>query len=269
MISSLPVSDAVLSAAPALRLVSCGSVGVDHVDLAAAARRGVAVCNVPDASTEEVATHAMAMALMLVRGIGVLDRHVRSGGWSFEAVGIPRRTSTLTLGLVGLGRIGRAVARLAEPCFAGIVGCDPFVAGPPAGVRHVSFEECLRESDVVSLHLPLNPTTVHLIDADALSLMPRGSFLVNASRGRLVHPEALLAALDSGRLAGAALDVTDPEPPPADDPLRRHERVVVTPHAAFYSADAVRNYVVRQAENVVAFARTGSPNSPVVVGPGG
>lgn len=266
MVAYLPVTDAVLSAAPSLRVVSCAAVGVDNVDLESAARHGIVVCNVLDAATEEVATHAVAMALMLVRRIAQLDRHVRSGGWSFEAGGVPRRTSTLTLGIVGLGRIGQAVARLAGPFFAGVVGFDPFVAAPPPGVRPASFEECLALSDVVTLHLPLSARTARLVDGNALALMRAGSYLVNVARGGLVDAIALRAALDSGRLAGAALDVTDPEPPALDDPLRSHPHVVLTPHAAFYSAEGLRAYVVGQAENVIAWAATGTPLSSVEAG---
>jgi D-3-phosphoglycerate dehydrogenase len=265
LVTYLPVTDAVLSASAALGIVACSSVGFDHVDLAAAERHGVWVSNVPDAATEEVATHALAMALALARHLPFLDRHVRDGGWDYGATGMARRLSELTLGVVGMGRIGRRLAGLAAGVFGGVVGYDPFVndaAWPPEFPR-VELDECLEASNVVSLHLPLSAQTKAMIDATALARMPPGSFLVNVSRGGLIDEHALLAALDSGRLAGAALDVTDPEPPPADSPLRRHPRTLITPHAAWLSQQANDGYVMRQAENVVAWLRDRRPHTPV------
>ncbi len=253
------------AAAPSLRIIACSSVGFDHVDVAAAQQAGVWVANVPDAATEEVATHALAMALALVRHLPFLDRHVRDGGWNYDATGVPRRLSETTLGIIGMGRIGRRLAALAGGLFDRIVGFDPLVGedGWPAGVARADLDGCLTAGDVISLHLPLSPGSDRLINAAALARMRPGSYLVNVSRGGLVDTPALLAALDAGQLAGAALDVTDPEPPPADDPLRRHPRVLVTPHAAFLSAAANEAYIVRQADNVVAWLDRGRPNTPV------
>ena len=265
LVTYLPVTEAVLAAAPSLRIVACSSVGYDHVDLAAARRHDVWVCNVPDAATEEVAVSALAMALALIRHLPFLDRHVRDGGWDYTAAGWPPRPSQTTLGIFGLGRIGRRLADAAASVFGEIVGYDPAIpdAGWPAGVRRVGFQECLESSRVVSLHLPLSAQTTHLLDADALELMPSGSYLVNVSRGGLIDEAALVAALDAGRLAGAALDVTDPEPPPGDCVLRRHPRVLLTPHAAWLSAPANDAYVMRQAENVAAWWTQGHPKTPV------
>jgi phosphoglycerate dehydrogenase-like enzyme len=265
LVTYLPVTEAVRSAGASLRIVSCSSVGFDHVDLAAAERHGVWVSNVPDAASEEVAGHALAMALALVRHLPFLDRHVREGGWQYDATGVPRRLSELTLGVVGMGRIGRRLAGLASGVFGQVVGCDPFAddGGWPAAVPRLGLDRCLRESEVISLHLPLSPQTRGLIDADALAGMTPGAMLVNVSRGGLVDEEALLAALDSGHLAAAGLDVTDPEPPPAESLLRRHPRVLLTPHAAWLSEQANDAYVMRQAGNVVAWRRDGRPGTPV------
>jgi len=265
LVTYLPITEAVLSADASLGIVSCSSVGFDHVDLAAAERHGVWVCNVPDAATEEVASSALAMALALVRHVPFLDRHVREGGWQYDATGMPRRLSEVTLGVVGMGRIGRRLAGLAAGVFGRVVGCDPFVdgAGWPAELPRVELDRCLRESHVISLHLPLTPQTRGMIDAAALARMGPGAFLVNVSRGGLIDEEALVAALDSGHLAGAGLDVTEPEPPPAANPLRRHPRVLITPHAAWLSEPANEAYVMRQAENVAAWRRDGRPRTPV------
>jgi phosphoglycerate dehydrogenase-like enzyme len=265
LVTYLPVTEAVLSAGGSLGIVSCSSVGFDHVDLAAAERHGVWVSNVPDAATEEVASSALAMALALVRHVPFLDRHVRQGGWQYDATGMPRRLSEVTLGVVGVGRIGQRLAGLAAGVFGRVVGCDPFVDGAewPAEVPRVELDRCLRESHVISLHLPLTPQTRGMIDAGALARMRPGAFLVNVSRGGLIDEGALLAALDSGHLAGAGLDVTEPEPPPAESPIRRHPRVLITPHAAWLSEPANQAYVMRQAENVAAWRRDGRPRTPV------
>lgn len=261
----LPVTDAVLAAAPSLRIVACSSVGFDHIDLEAARRHGVWVTNVPDAATEEVAASALAMALSLVRHLAFLDRHVRDGGWDYEATGVPPRLSQITLGVVGMGRIGRRVAAMAGGVFGRVIGCDPMIADAdwPTSVPRVDFDTCLRESRVVSLHLPLSAQTEGIIDARALKRLPQGAYLVNVSRGGLVDAPALLAALDEGWLAGAALDVTEPEPPTADSALRRHPRILLTPHAAWFSAPASEAYLMRQAENVTAWWRSGRPQTPV------
>jgi phosphoglycerate dehydrogenase-like enzyme len=265
LVTYVPVTERVLASAPSVRLVSCASVGFDCVDLEAAELRGIWVSNVPDAATEEVADHALALSLALSRHLPFYDREVRGGGWSYEATGVPKRLSDLTLGVVGMGRIGRRLTGLAHGIFGRVIAHDPFAesAGWPDGVERTELVACLRESDVVSLHLPLTATTERIIAAATIGDMRDGAYLVNVSRGGLIDEGALLSALDSGKLSGAALDVTCTEPPSASDPLRRHPRILVTPHAAFYSSRAMSRYILRQAENVVAWSRNGRPNTPV------
>jgi phosphoglycerate dehydrogenase-like enzyme len=249
-----------------LRIISAIGVGVDHIDLEAARTAGIWVANVPDATTEEVAVTALSLALSLVRHVPFLDRDVRAGGWDAFATGRRRRPSRLTLGIVGLGRIGRHLAGLATPIFARVCAHDPAPVEPwPSGVDRLDLDEVLAGSDVVSLHLPAVPGAPPLIDATALARMRHGAFLVNVSRGALVDTDALLAALDEG-LGGAALDVLAGEPPPADAPVRRHPRVVLTPHAAFWSDESEAASYARQAANVVAWKREGRPLTPVVEG---
>jgi D-3-phosphoglycerate dehydrogenase len=247
--------------------VATVTVGVDHIDIAAASERGVWVANAPDTATEEVATTALAMALSLVRHLPFLDRHVRAGGWDAFATGERHRPSALALGIVGLGSIGSRLANLALPLFGRVLACDPTPARPtPPGVELVGIDDLLAASDVVSLHLPAQPGAPPLLDAAGLARMRSGAFLVNAARGSLVDPAALLDALDSGRLAGAALDVVDGEPPAPDDRIRGHPRVLVTPHAAFFSSESAADTYAAQARNVIAWRESGRPLTPVVEG---
>jgi D-3-phosphoglycerate dehydrogenase / 2-oxoglutarate reductase len=260
------VDEAVLRALERCRAVVRYGVGVDSVDVEAATRLGVWVVNVPDYGVEEVSDHALALLLGLLRGIPRLDRAVRAGTWDDGSAGPLRRLSTRTIGVVGCGRIGGAFARKARALGLRVLAHDP--AGVPdalreAGIEATSFDGLLEEADALSLHVPLTAGTEHLIDAAALARMRPGAFLVNTSRGGLVDGAALLAALEEGRLGGAALDVLEEEPPGPDDPLVRHERVVVTPHAAWYSeesAHTLKSEVAREAARVLRGAR---PRSPV------
>jgi phosphoglycerate dehydrogenase-like enzyme len=259
-----PVTDSVLAAVPELRIIATVTAGTDQVDLAAARERGVWVANVPDISTEEVAVHALAMMLALLRQLPRYDRHVRDGGWDPLEGPRPARPSELTLGIVGLGRIGVRLAALARPLFGRLLGHDP-VSAAPVSVEAVELDRLLSESDVVSLHTPMTPQTRGLIGPAQLGLMRPGSLLVNVSRGGLVDEAALLDALDVGRLAGAGLDVLAQEPP-GDLPLLHHPAVLLSPHAGFLSAQSEREGVSRQAANVAAWAQNGRPLSIVVEG---
>ncbi len=266
LIGYAPIDAALLASLGELRIISAMAVGFDCVDLEAAAERGVWVTNVPAAATEEVAVHALSLCLSLVRRVTFLDRHVREGGWALDATETMRRPSTLTLGIVGLGRIGRHLSGIASPVFGRILGHDPYLAEDafPTQVERSSLEDLLARSDVVSLHVPGSRGASPLLDAGRLALMRPGAALVNVSRGSLVDLAALASSLDSGHLSGAALDVLPAEPPPPHEPILRHPRVVVTPHLAYLSEESAVGYVVRAAENIVAWARTGRPLDPVV-----
>jgi D-3-phosphoglycerate dehydrogenase / 2-oxoglutarate reductase len=263
-----PVTAEVFEALPQLRLVSRYGVGVDVVDLDAARAHGVWVCNVPDYGTTEVALHAVAMLLALLRNLAGHDREVRAGRWDYSLGGELRRPGELTLGVVGLGRIGRLTTERAAPWFGACVGYDPHLpddAWPP-GVERTSLPELFARSDAVTLHLPLTDRTRGLVGADLLARLPRGAVLVNTARGGLVDPGAVLDALDSGRLGGVALDVLPEEPPPPGMPLLAHPRALVTPHVAWYSRQAEEELRRKAAQNVVDWARTGRPTHPVVEG---
>ncbi|MHB1508412.1 MAG: C-terminal binding protein [Acidimicrobiales bacterium] len=262
------VDEDLIAAMGNLAIVSTMSVGVDTIDFEAAARRGIWITNVPDAASEEVSVHALALALALVRGVGFLDRHVRSGGWATDASEILTRPSELSFGVIGLGRIGRRVASLAQPIFGQILGHDPFVDDDawPAAVERLPLESLLRRSDVVSLHLPSLAGGEPVLDAKRLALLPRGAVVVNVSRGSLLDEHALIEALDAGQVRAAGLDVCATEPPSLDDPLRRHPRVLMTPHLAYLSEQSARSYVLRAAENVAQWARYGRPHDIVSKG---
>jgi D-3-phosphoglycerate dehydrogenase len=224
-----------MDAHPRWKVIGRYGVGVDTIDLEAATRRGIRVVNVPDYCEEEVATHAAALALASVRRVPQADRLVRAGGWSdWRALTPIPALSEATLGVVGLGRIGRETIRMLRPFFGRIVGYDPFVS-EVAGVELVPLEAVVAEADVLTLHLPLTAGTRHLIDAAAIARMKPGAHLVNVSRGGLVDTAALAAALREGRIAGAAVDVLETEPADPADPLLDAPGAIVTNHLAWYS----------------------------------
>ncbi|MFJ6559287.1 C-terminal binding protein [Streptomyces sp. NPDC091412] len=262
------VDEALLDRLPRLRVLATMSAGYDMIDAAAARRRGLWVTNLPGTATEDVAVHALASALSLVRRLPQADAVVRGGGWAtdFARAELPRRAGGLTLGLVGMGRIARELVRIAAPVFGRLAAYDPQAdpSGWPAGVDRLELDELVGAADVLSLHVPLTDRTRGMVDDGLLARMRPGGLLVNVSRGELVDPEALLRALDSGRLTGAALDVLPVEPPPAGDPLCGHPRIQLSPHSAFLSDASHRAYVCEPAENVIAWQRTGRPLTPVV-----
>lgn len=255
---------ALLDRLPRLRMIATMSAGFDMVDTAEAARRGLWVANLPHSATEDVAVHAFAQALALIRRLPQADAVVRGGGWSGDFTEVPRRASELTLGLYGFGRIARTLARVAAPVFGRVLAHDPNAGEAPEGVELTDPATLVAESDVLSLHTPSTPLTRGMVDADLLSRIRPGALLVNVSRGDLIDPEALLAALDGGHLAGAALDVFPAEPPAMGDRLRTHPRLLLSPHSAFLSDASLRAYVTEPARNVVAWWTTGRPNTPVV-----
>jgi D-3-phosphoglycerate dehydrogenase len=261
-----PMNARVFEARPEIRIVSRFGAGFDTVNTADARRHGVWVANSPDYGVGEVATHALAMALALVRHLPFYDRDVRAGNWHYTSAGKLRRPKELTLGIVGVGRIGSRMAEISRPVFGRILGCDPYVPRLAEGVQRAALDELFREADVVSLHVPIADETRHIANARTLGLMKPGSWLVNTARGAVADVDAVLAALDAGRLDGAALDVLPKEPPEADHAILRHPRVLLTPHAAFYSTEGEKELRRKAAQNLVDWARTGRPTYVVVEG---
>jgi D-3-phosphoglycerate dehydrogenase / 2-oxoglutarate reductase len=223
-----------------LRLIARAGIGVDNIDLPAAARRGIVVLNAPGANTVSAAEHTFALLLALVRRVPGAAQSMRTGAWDRKAFGGTELHGKL-LGIVGLGRIGVHVAGIGRGFGMRLVAHDPYIPvsrGLEVGVELVPLDDLLGAADVVTLHLPLVEETRHLLDARRLGLMKPTAVLINAARGGLVDETALLHALERGVIAGAALDVFGEEPLPADSPLRRSERLVLTPHVAASTAEA-------------------------------
>lgn len=268
LVQYAPVTERVLAALPRVGIVSRYGAGFDTVDTAACVRHGVWVANSPDYGVGEVATHALGMALALLRHLAIYDRDVRAGRWGYLTPGSVRRASDLTVGILGLGRIGKRFAHLARNCFGRVIACDPYIIDGdfPAYVGRVTLEELFAQSDIVSLHVPLTDETRGLVDDTLLGRLPRGSLLVNTARGAVVDIDAVLARLDDGTLDGVALDVLPVEPLAVTHPLARHPRALLTPHAAFYSTAAEVELRRKAALNIVQWAKTGRPMYPVVQG---
>lgn len=264
------ITPAVLDREPQLKVISTYAVGYDNIDVAAATARGVAVCNTPGVLTEATADAAFALLMAMARRIPEGVGYVRAGEWKFwhPMALLGHDINGATLGLVGFGRIGQAVARRAR-------GFDMRVlyhsrsrhpeAEQETGATHAPLDDLLREADFVSLHVPLSAATRHLIGERELGLMKRDAILVNTARGGVVDTDALVAALRAGQIAGAALDVTDPEPLPAGHPLPELPNAIVVPHVAT-STIAVRSRMAEMAaRNLLAVLQNERP--PAIVNP--
>jgi phosphoglycerate dehydrogenase-like enzyme len=263
-----PVTADGLSRLRNCRAIIRNGVGFDSVDVAAAARHGIAVCNVPDYGTEEVADHAIALAMALCRQLFPLDAEAKRLAWAIEVGPRLRRLRELTFGIVGLGRIGTATALRAKALGFRVIFHDPYLSNgsdKAIGItRCRSLDELLDQCDVLSLHCPLNDETRHLIDERELARLKPGAFVVNTARGAVIRKDAILAALRSGHLGGAGLDVVE------DEPLRTQEEaatpnLIVTCHAAFCSVES--KIEMRSTSARIALAAvTGAPLENVVNG---
>ncbi len=230
--SDEPYTERVFASSPRLRIVALDGVGFDNVDLDSATRHGVIVANAP-VNDSAVADLTLGLMIAAVRQVLTCDRGMRGGRWGDRDRYLSRDVNGATLGLLGFGRVGKAVAKRAAGFGMVVLAYDPSMDVASAqhlGVRPVTMDELLAASDILSVHVPLTPATVHLLDAAALRKMKPGAYLVNTSRGAVVEEAALVAALESGQLAGAGLDVLCEEPPSVDNPLFRFDNVVLTPH---------------------------------------
>ena len=243
------VTRKLIESAPRLRWVARAGAGLDNIDVAAAKERGIGVLNVPGANAVAVAELVFGLLLGLLRHIPAADASVRRGEWN-KSLFMGRELRGKTLGIVGLGKIGRAVARRAQAFEMTCVGYDPLVPDADVrgmGVEPLALDDVFPRSEILTLHVPLSPETRGMVGAERLARLPRGAFLVNAARGGLVDEAALLAALESGAIGGAALDVFSSEPPKGS-PLVGHPRVVATPHvgaATVEAQEAVGEEIVR------------------------
>ncbi len=265
---SEPYTDRVLAGLPDLRVISRNGVGYDRIDVEAATRRGVAVTITPEGNHQAVAEHAMALLLAVSRSIVTYAVATRAGQWRRSSMHLPLRGKTL--GIIGLGRIGRSVAQRAAAFGMRLLACEKY---PQAdfvaqyNVDVVELDQLLAESDYVTLHTPMGPDTRELINARTLAIMKPGSVLINSARGGLVNEDDLLAALRSGHLAGAGLDVLASEPPPADHPLLQLDNVVVTPHIASFDTQGVEDMSVGAARNIVDILQGRWPTGGALVNP--
>jgi len=244
-------------------------LGVDNIDIPAAAELGITVTYVPDYRMHEVSDHAMALLLALARKIPLSNKLVQAGRWDMPAVVPIHRLAGRVLGLVGFGNIPRALAPKAKAFGLRVVTHDPYVsqqALAAAGVESVSFDRLLEISDFVSIHAPLMPATRGLFNAEVFGKMKTGALLINTARGPLVDEDALVSALDSGRLGGAALDVVAVEPLPKDSRLIGRDNVILTPHTAFYSVEALNELQTKCAADVARVLSGEKPVYPVKMG---
>ncbi|HLZ27996.1 MAG TPA: C-terminal binding protein [Chloroflexota bacterium] len=266
VMSWTPVTRLLITQLRRCRVIARFGIGVDMIDLDAATERGILVCNTATYCLDEVSNHAMGLLLMLNRGLLQDIDAVRAGGW-FRASGTPpRRLHGQRLGLVGLGNIGRLVARKARGFGLDVVAYDPYLRREQThvdGISLIDLDELLESADIVSVHCPLNDSTRHLLGARELGRMKASAFLINTSRGPVVDQAALTSALAERRLAGAGLDVFETEPLPVDDPLRALDNVILTPHSASWSVESSAECRRVALEHVVTVLRGGVPTDVV------
>lgn len=261
--ASTQVTETVFTETP-IRVVARAGIGVDNIDLAAADRFDVPVVNVPDYCVEEVATHSLALLLTTWRGINAQDAAVRRGEWNQTPDRRVERLSEMTVGLVSFGDIARQLATLLSGFGADVVAYDPYVDAETMaeyGVEKVRFESLLHRSSLVSVHAPATPETRGMFDADAFAALPDSAVFVNTGRGAVVDGDALAAALETGEIAGAGLDVLDEEPP--DELPTEHPNVVYTPHVGWYSQQAITECTERVATDVMRVLIGDEPENPV------
>lgn len=260
-----PVEGAVIERLDHCRIIVRTGIGVNNIDIPTASRKGIMVANVPDYCLDEVADHAMAMFLCVVRKVAFLDRRVRQGAWNVnEAKPVPRLRGKI-MGLFGCGAIGQRVGLRAKAFGLRVLGFDPYLPEEvfeQNGIeRAADFDTFLSSVDFLSLHVPLTDSTYHIMNRDTFGKMKPTSFLINTSRGPLVNESDLYEALKNGRISGAGLDVLDVEPPGIPFRLSELDNIVITPHAAFFSDDAVPELRRKAAQEIVRALIEGKPRS--------
>ncbi|MCH8162388.1 MAG: phosphoglycerate dehydrogenase, partial [Chloroflexi bacterium] len=267
--SATKVTADVIAAANVLQVIGRAGSGVDNIDLDAATQRGIVVVNAPTGNTLSAAEHAIALMLAMARQLPEAYTSLRSGSWERQKfIGVELRGKTL--GLLGLGQVGMEVARRTRGMEMRVIAHDPYVAQERAqslGVELLSQDEVLGQSDFISLHMRVTPQTRDMINDEQIAKMKRGARIINTARGELIDDAALLRALDSGQLAGAAIDVFREEPP-GENPLLSHDKVIVTPHLGALTEEAQERAAMDVAEQILAVLR-GEParyavNAPLV-----
>ena len=265
---------AVIDASQKLLVVSCYGIGLDNIDIAHATEVGVVVTNVPAYCLDEVSDHALGLLLACTRKIALYDRNIRAQRWD-NRIGPPiPRLRGRTLGIVGFGKIGRTLAPKAGALGLSVIACDAFLDDETirrAGAEPRTFDKLIEEADFISLHCPLTDATRHLLAASQFDRMKPTAYVINTSRGELIDIRALRDALETGRIAGAGLDVMPTEPPELDDPILQDERVVLTPHAAYVSVEAgldLQKIAARQVAEVLTGRRPEDIVIPAVLSGG-
>lgn len=257
------VPQAVIEASPKCRIVSRLGIGLDNIDVAYCTSRGIPVTNIPDYCLIEVAEHALALLLALSRKVAFYHHETKNGRYELQAGPKLRRIEGQTLGIVGLGNIGRKLAEKALGIGLKVIATSRSGKSSLPGVSIVPLDDLLAQSDYVSLHVPMTPETKQMIGAAQLAKLKPSAYLINTARGGLIDSTALAAALQQGKLAGAALDVQDPEPPDLSQPPYNDPRVIITPHAAFVSEESLADLRLRVARQVAARLTGGTPENVV------
>ncbi|MFD6441198.1 C-terminal binding protein [Peribacillus sp. NPDC060186] len=249
-----PVSRRVIESLENTKIISRYGVGVNTIDLDAAKEKGITVANVPDYGMEEVSNHALALLLSWARKVTLLNNEVKKGNWDFKACVPIHRFNEQTVGVLGFGRIPRRFVEKVKPLGFKTAAYDPFVSAEDmeaVGVQKMDLEEIISEADYLSVHVPLIDDTFHLINEESLKQMKRNAVIINTARGPIIDEKALAEALEKGIIAGAALDVTEDEPVSVDSPLLKMDNVIITPHSAWYSEEAMIELRQKAAKNIV------------------
>ena len=261
-----PVTRYVIEGLKRCRLIVRYAIGVDNIDVEAASVHGIYVANVPDYSLDEVSNHAIALLMACAKKLPALAASVKEGKWGYSLIKPLYRMEGQVLGLAGLGRIPALVARKMSGFGMRIIAYDPYIPEETAaklGVDLVDFETLLSESDYLSVHCPLGPETRHLFDYDKFKKMKKTSFIINTARGGVICEKDMIRALREGEIAGAGLDVCEKEPIEPDNPLLQMENVIITPHVAWYSEEAVKSLQKKVAEEAARVLRGEKPLHPV------
>ena len=261
-----PITRSVVERLPNCRVIVRYGIGLDNIDLEASRRCGITVRNIPDYCIDEVADHTLALALSLARQVGAIDRQVRQGKWSIVPLRPMLAARQSTFVTIGFGRIARAVLERARAFKFQLATCDPYLGADvelPPGVAQVEFDDALAMADILALNVPLTGQTRHMMNATAFAQMKPSALLINTARGALVDTVALAAALENHVIAGAALDVFETEPLPADHPLRRCPNALLTSHVSWYSELSGPNLQRLAAEEAVRSLRLA--NTPLCI----
>ncbi|MDE2149044.1 MAG: C-terminal binding protein [Gammaproteobacteria bacterium] len=265
MVTYAKIDAEIIAGLDRCRVIGRFGIGVDNIDLAAATKAGIQVVFCPDYCLDEVSDHALALLIALVRKIPLGNTLAQSGRWEMKAMVPMRRLRGRTLGLVGFGKIPQRLVPKAQAFGLAVIAYDPYVPQDvldTLGVGRVDFDALLQHSDLISVHAPLTAETRHLFGAATFKRMKPEALIVNTARGPLIDEAALVAALDAGEISGAALDVIESEPSSPDSPLLGRDNVILTPHAAFYSEEALLELQTKVAEDVVSVLKGEAPRYP-------